>query len=141
MIVREDLIGNPQQITPTMLNYAIHAENGSMYNTPPTYSIYICKLVLEWIKNEIGGLEKMKERNERKAKVFYDFLDRSKLFKGTVVPEDRSSVRPQRAGRTSKRRSAGRGCRKRRLQPAAHCLCRAARDIRSHRGHADSGQL
>ena len=80
VIVREDLIGNPQQITPTMLNYAIHAENGSMYNTPPTYSIYICKLVLEWIKNEIGGLEKMKERNERKAKV----------FKGTVVPEDRS---------------------------------------------------
>ena len=90
VIVREDLIGNPQQITPTMLNYAIHAENGSMYNTPPTSSIYICKLVLEWIKNEIGGLEKMKERNERKAKVFYDFLDRSKLFKGTVVPEDRS---------------------------------------------------
>ena len=89
-IIREDLLGKARDITPTMLNYQIHADNGSMYNTPPCYTIYIMKLVLEWIKNEIGGLEKMKERNEAKAKVLYDFLDSSEMFKGTVVPEDRS---------------------------------------------------
>lgn len=90
VIVREDLIGNPQEITPTMFNYQIHADNDSMYNTPPCYSIYVCKLVLEWVKNEIGGLEKMKEINEKKAAVLYDFLDSSKLFKGTVEKKDRS---------------------------------------------------
>nr|WP_316614801.1 3-phosphoserine/phosphohydroxythreonine transaminase [uncultured Ruminococcus sp.] len=89
-IIREDLLGKARDITPTMLNYQIHADNGSMYNTPPCYTIYIMKLVLEWIKNDIGGLEKMKELNERKAKILYDFLDSSELFKGTVVPEDRS---------------------------------------------------
>ena len=90
VIIREDLIGHARDITPTMFNYQTHADNGSMFNTPPCYSIYICKLVLEWIKNEIGGLEKMKERNEAKAALLYQFLDQSKLFKGTVVPEDRS---------------------------------------------------
>ena len=89
-IIREDLIGDALDITPTMFKYKIHADNGSMYNTPPCYSIYMVKLVLEWIKNEIGGLDKMKELNEKKAKLLYDFLDNSKLFKGTVVPEDRS---------------------------------------------------
>ena len=89
-IVREDLIGNAMDITPTMFNYKTHADNDSMFNTPPCYTIYMVKLVLEWIKNEIGGLEKMKELNEKKAKLLYDFLDNSKLFKGTVVPEDRS---------------------------------------------------
>lgn len=89
-IVREDLIGNAMDITPTMFNYKTHADNDSMYNTPPCYTIYMVKLVLEWIKNEIGGLEKMKELNEKKAKLLYDFLDNSKLFKGTVVKEDRS---------------------------------------------------
>ena len=89
-IIREDLLGKARDICPTMLNYQIHADNGSMYNTPPCYTIYIMKLVLEWIKNEIGGLEKMKELNEKKAKLLYDFLDSSELFKGTVVPEDRS---------------------------------------------------
>ena len=89
VIIREDLIGNARDITPTMFNYQIHADNGSMYNTPPCYTIYVCKLVLEWVR-EIGGLEKMKEINEKKAKILYDFLDNSKLFKGTVVPEDRS---------------------------------------------------
>lgn len=89
VIIREDLIGNPQEITPTMFNYQTHADNGSLYNTPPTYAIYICKLVLDWIKG-LGGLEKMKEINEKKAKLLYDFLDNSKLFKGTVVKEDRS---------------------------------------------------
>ncbi|MGN0551707.1 MAG: 3-phosphoserine/phosphohydroxythreonine transaminase [Acutalibacteraceae bacterium] len=89
-IVREDLIGNAMDITPTMLNYQTHADNGSMFNTPPCYTIYIAKLVLEWIKNDIGGLEKMQEINEKKAALLYDFLDSSDMFKGTVVKEDRS---------------------------------------------------
>ena len=89
-IIREDLIGNAQEITPTMFNYKTHADNDSMFNTPPCYTIYICKLVLEWIKNEVGGLENMKKINEKKAAILYDFLDNSKMFKGTVVPEDRS---------------------------------------------------
>lgn len=90
VIIREDLIGHARDITPTMLNYQIHADNGSMFNTPPCYTIYVAKLVLEWIKNEIGGLENMKKRNEKKAALLYNFLDNSNLFKGTVVPEDRS---------------------------------------------------
>ena len=90
VIIREDLIGNARDITPTMFNYQIHADNDSMFNTPPCYSIYICKLVLDWIKNEIGGLENMKEQNEKKAAALYDFLDNSAMFKGTVVKEDRS---------------------------------------------------
>ena len=89
VIVREDLLGNAMDITPTMLNYVTHADNGSMFNTPPCYCIYVCGLVLDWIIAQ-GGLEKMKEINEKKAKLLYDFLDNSKLFKGTVVPEDRS---------------------------------------------------
>ena len=90
VIIREDLIGNAMDITPTMLNYKTHADADSLYNTPPCYAIYIAKLVLEWIKNDVGGLEKMKELNEKKAKLLYDFLDSSEMFKGTVVPEDRS---------------------------------------------------
>lgn len=90
VIIREDLIGNAQEITPTMFNYKTHSDNDSMFNTPPCYTIYMAKLVLEWIKNEIGGLDKMQELNEKKAKLLYDYLDSSKLFKGTVVPEDRS---------------------------------------------------
>ncbi len=89
VIIREDLIGHAQDITPTMFNYQTHADNGSMFNTPPCYTIYIAKLVMDWIKS-LGGLEAMKERNEKKAKLLYDFLDNSDLFKGTVVPEDRS---------------------------------------------------
>ena len=90
VIIREDLIGNAMDFTPTMLNYQTHADNGSMFNTPPCYTIYIAKLVLDWIKNEVGGLDKMQEINEKKAKTLYDFLDSSKMFKGTVVKEDRS---------------------------------------------------
>ncbi len=89
-IIREDLIGHAMDITPTMLNFQTHADNGSMFNTPPCWTIYIAKLVLEWIKNDIGGLENMKKINEKKAAILYNFLDNSKLFKGTVVPEDRS---------------------------------------------------
>ena len=90
VIIREDLI--PEKVedyVPTMLRYSTHAENGSMYNTPPAYGIYICGKVFKWLKN-MGGLEAMKAHNEKKAKILYDFLDRSKLFKGTVVKEDRS---------------------------------------------------
>ncbi len=90
VIIREDLIGKTMDKTPTMLDYAAHAEAGSMYNTPPCYSIYMMKLVLEWIKNDIGGLDKMLERNEKKAALLYDFIDQSKLFKSPVAKEDRS---------------------------------------------------
>lgn len=89
VIIRKDLIGNAMDITPTMLNYATHAESASLFNTPPCYNIYIAGLVFKWLK-KLGGLEIMKKRNEEKAKILYDFLDSSKLFKGTVVKEDRS---------------------------------------------------
>ncbi len=89
VIAREDLIGDAMDITPTMLNYKTHADNGSMYNTPPTYGIYVLKLVLEWIKSK-GGIAELQKINEAKAKILYDYLDSSALFKGTVVPEDRS---------------------------------------------------
>lgn len=92
VIIREDLIGKARDITPTMFDYKTHADNGSMYNTPPCYSIYICKLVLEWIRDEIGGLAKMKELNEKKAALLYSYLDQSKLFKGTVEKADRSMM-------------------------------------------------
>lgn len=90
VIIREDMIGEPMDITPTMFKYSTHADNGSMYNTPPCYNIYMAGLVLEWIRDEIGSLEKMKEINEKKAGVLYSFLDNSKMFRGTVVPKDRS---------------------------------------------------
>jgi len=88
-IVREDLIGNALDITPTMFNYATHAENGSMFNTPPTYTIYICKLVCEWLKG-LGGIKEIQKINEYKAGLLYDFLDNSAMFKATVAKEDRS---------------------------------------------------
>ena len=90
VIIREDLISEDVlEGTPTMLRYKTHADAGSLYNTPPTYGIYICGKVFQWLKRQ-GGLAAMKEYNEKKAKILYDFLDQSKLFKGTVVKEDRS---------------------------------------------------
>ncbi|MEE0944511.1 MAG: 3-phosphoserine/phosphohydroxythreonine transaminase [Clostridia bacterium] len=89
VIVREDLVGDAMDITPTMFNYQIHVDNDSLYNTPPTYGIYVMKLVLEWIKEQ-GGVAAVQKINEKKAEILYNFLDNSKLFKGTVVPEDRS---------------------------------------------------
>ena len=90
VIIREDLITEDVLPgTPTMLTYKTHADADSLYNTPPAYGIYICGKVFQWLK-EMGGLEAMKERNERKAKILYDFLDQSKLFKGTVEKKDRS---------------------------------------------------
>lgn len=90
VIIREDLI--TQDVlpgTPTMLQYKTHADAASLYNTPPAYGIYICGKVFKWLKN-MGGLEVMKQKNEEKAKILYDFLDASSLFKGTVVAKDRS---------------------------------------------------
>ena len=90
VIIREDLITEDVLPgTPTMLTYKTHADAKSLYNTPPAYGIYMCGKVFKWLK-EMGGLEAMKERNERKAKILYDFLDQSKLFKGTVEKKDRS---------------------------------------------------
>ncbi len=90
VIIREDLITEDVLPgTPTMLRYKIHADNESLYNTPPAYGIYICGKVFKWLKRQ-GGLEAMKEYNEKKAKILYDFLDGSKMFRGTVRREDRS---------------------------------------------------
>ena len=89
-VVREDLITDEVLPgTPTMMKYKIHADNGSMYNTPNCYDIYMCGKVFKWLK-AMGGLEVMKQRNEEKAAILYDFLDQSRLFSGTVVKEDRS---------------------------------------------------
>ena len=89
VIIREDLIRDDvMEGTPTMLKYKTQADANSLYNTPPAYGIYICGKVFKHLK-KLGGLEKMKEINEKKAKILYDFLDSSKLVKGTVVPEDR----------------------------------------------------
>ncbi len=89
-IIREDLITEDVfPGTPTMLQYKTHADANSLYNTPPCYGIYICGKVFKWLKKQ-GGLQAMKEINEKKAKILYDYLDESKMFKGTVVKEDRS---------------------------------------------------
>ena len=89
-VIREDLITEDVLPgTPTMLRYKTHADNGSMYNTPPAYGIYICGKVFKWLQN-MGGLEAMKDYNEKKAAVLYDFLDQSSLFQGTAVKKDRS---------------------------------------------------
>ena len=89
-IIREDLIREDVLPgTPTMLRYKTHADNGSMYNTPPAYGIYICGKVFKWLKNQ-GGLAAMKARNVEKARILYDFLDSSKMFHGTVEKKDRS---------------------------------------------------
>ena len=90
VIIREDLVSDDVlPYTPTMLKYKTHVDAGSLYNTPPAYGIYICGKVFKWLKKQ-GGLEAMKARNEKKAKILYDFLDQSKLFKGTVAKKDRS---------------------------------------------------
>ncbi len=88
-IIREDILGNAADFTPTMLNYKIQADADSLYNTPPCFTIYICKLVLEWIKAQ-GGLEAVKANNVKKADILYNYLDSSKLFKTVIPVEDRS---------------------------------------------------
>ncbi|MGA2507418.1 MAG: 3-phosphoserine/phosphohydroxythreonine transaminase [Chitinispirillaceae bacterium] len=89
VIIRDDLLGKALPITPTMLNYKIHVDEKSLYNTPPCYCIYIAKLVFELVKQQ-GGVAAMQTINEQKAQMLYAFLDNSKMFKGTVVPQDRS---------------------------------------------------
>ena len=90
MIIREDLIRDDlPEFVPTMLKYKTQADAESLYNTPPCYGIYICGLVFKWVK-DMGGLKAMKEHNEKKAKILYDFLDQSKMFKGSVEPGSRS---------------------------------------------------
>ena len=88
-IVREDLIGECLPGTPTMLKWKTQADNGSMYNTPPAYGIYICGKVFKWLLNN-GGLEEMGKYNEKKAAILYNYLDASEMFQGTVVKKDRS---------------------------------------------------
>lgn len=90
VIIREDLLSEPEIEVPTMLTYKIHADHGSMYNTPPCYSIYMVKLVLEWLKEEIGGTERMFAYNREKAAKLYEYLDNSSLFKGRAEKESRS---------------------------------------------------
>ena len=90
VIMRDDLIGNARENTPVLLDYATYANNDSMYNTPPTYTIYMIKLVLEWIQNTIGGLDNMKSINEKKAAILYNFLDNSSLFTPVAEKEFRS---------------------------------------------------
>ena len=90
VIIREDLIREDiDPKTPIMLRYDIHAENGSMYNTPPTYGIYMCGKVFKWLL-DMGGIEKMYELNLKKANLLYDYIDQSKLFYGTVEKKSRS---------------------------------------------------
>ena len=88
-IIREDLLGKARESTPSMLNYKLHADKGSVYNTPPVYPIYICKLVLDWLLS-IGGLSEIQKRNIKKAELLYNCLDESRLFRGTVEKEYRS---------------------------------------------------
>ncbi len=89
-IIRDDLVGHADEsITPTMLNYKTHVDAKSLFNTPPCYSIYICKLVFEWVKEQ-GGIEAVEKVNREKAALLYDYLDESAFFKGTVGKEDRS---------------------------------------------------
>jgi len=89
VIIRDDLVGDPLEMTPTMLRYGTHVKSKSLYNTPPVYSIYMVKLVLEWIES-MGGLNAVAEMNREKADLLYNYIDDSKLFKGTARKEDRS---------------------------------------------------
>jgi phosphoserine aminotransferase len=89
VVIREDIVGKALPITPTMLNYETHAKEKSLYNTPPTYGIYMAKLVFEWML-EMGGVSAMEKINKEKAEILYDFIDESSLFKGTAAKEDRS---------------------------------------------------
>ncbi len=91
VIIREDLLGKERDITPVMLNYKTIADNDSMYNTPPCYPIYVCKLVLEWIK-DMGGLTVMEEKNKKKAAVLYDYLDSQDYYIAPVEKQSRSMM-------------------------------------------------
>lgn len=89
VIIRKDLIGHAPEGTPSMLDYKIHADTKSMFNTPPTYTIYMLGLVFDWIKNQ-GGIKEIERINKEKAGILYDYLDKSNMFKGTTAVKDRS---------------------------------------------------
>jgi phosphoserine aminotransferase len=89
VIIRDDLIGNAMDITPTMLDYQTHSKAGSMYNTPPCYNIYICKLVFEWL-DRLGGVQAIEKINKHKSQKLYDYIDNSGFYRGTAEKEDRS---------------------------------------------------
>lgn len=91
VVVREDMLGKVQRTIPSMLNYKIHAEGGSMYNTPSVYAIYVSMLTLRWIKS-IGGVAEIEKQNNTKAALLYEEIDRNPLFKGTAAAEDRSHM-------------------------------------------------
>jgi phosphoserine aminotransferase len=88
-IVKNDILGRVSRYIPAMLDYRVHIENGSMYNTPPALPVYTALQTLKWIKSK-GGVAAMQQRNQEKAAILYDEIDRSKLFKGTAAKEDRS---------------------------------------------------
>lgn len=89
VVVKKELVGQAQESTPTMLDYKTHVEKDSMYNTPPCFNIYVSGLVAQWVKDQ-GGVKAMEEKNKEKAKLLYEYLDNSKIFKNPVVQEDRS---------------------------------------------------
>ena len=89
VIIRDDLVNDVMDKTPTMFKYSTHIESGSMYNTPPTYGIYFAKLVFDWLDNN-GGIDAMQKLNEKKASLLYNFIDNSDIFNGTVIPKYRS---------------------------------------------------
>ncbi len=90
VIIRDDLLGNASDLCPKIWNFTVQADKNSMLNTPPTYPIYICNLVLEWILNDIGGLENMKKRNVEKASLLYDYLESTDFYKSAVQKDSRS---------------------------------------------------
>ncbi len=90
VILRNDLIDEPMNFTPTMFNYKVHSRKKSLYNTPPTYAIYICNLMLHWLQEHIGGTKNMQRINQKKAELLYEFIDNSNLFFGTANVNDRS---------------------------------------------------
>jgi phosphoserine aminotransferase len=91
VIVREDLTGHSMATTPTVFDYKIQADNDSMYNTPPTYAIYVAGLVFQWLKKQ-GGLAKMEQTNIAKARLIYDYLDQTEFYHSPVAREDRSRM-------------------------------------------------
>jgi phosphoserine aminotransferase len=89
VILRKDLAGKAMRVTPTMLDYKVHADNNSLYNTPPCWCVYVAGLVFEWVKRQ-GGVDAVEKMNREKASLLYGFIDESKLFKGTAASRDRS---------------------------------------------------
>ena len=92
VIIRDDMLKKASKELPTMLRYATYADNRSLYNTAPCFSIYICELVLKWIEETIGGLDQMEKINEEKAAILYDYIDSQDFYRGTARPDSRSRM-------------------------------------------------